>query len=314
MALFPSPNPKNKPSWKLLPILILVVFSLAFLLFRDASNPSQSLASSSSSSSSSSPSSQIVLVPVKNTISVPMTVERLPHDLMTALVHYASTDTTPQQTREEILMTAKVLASRGPCNFLVFGLGHDSLLWKMLNYAGRTVFLEESEDWIRQISEKHPELETHIVEYSTVLTEADQLLEHARSNRKGKCTAVQNLLLSECKLALNGLADELFQVEWDVIMVDAPRGYFPGAPGRMAAIFSAAVMARSRKTGNGTDVFVHDVERPVERSYSEEFLCRENLVEESVTSHLWHFRVLPSPVGRHEFCVASSSSGGSPAN
>ncbi|CAN6929751.1 unnamed protein product, partial [Brassica oleracea var. botrytis] len=50
-------------------------------------------------------------------------------------------------------------------------------------------------------------------------------------------------------------------------------GYFAAeAPGRMAAIYSAAVMARNRKKPGITHVFLHDVNRNrrVEKTFDEE--------------------------------------------
>ncbi|KAH1088303.1 hypothetical protein GYH30_019374 [Glycine max] len=48
-------------------------------------------------------------------------------------------------------VTARVLEKKSPCNFLVFGLGHDGLMWNALNHGGRTIFLEEEESWIQQM-------------------------------------------------------------------------------------------------------------------------------------------------------------------
>lgn len=41
-----------------------------------------------------------------------------------------------------------------------------------------------------------------------------------------------------------------------------------------------------------TDIFLHDVSRPLERQFGDEFLCGSNLVKS--VGDLWHFRVHPS--------------------
>jgi hypothetical protein len=68
----------------------------------------------------------------------------------------------------------------------------------------------------------------------------------------------------------------------------------------MAAIFSAVVMARGRKGSGVTHVFLHDVDRKVEKMFAEEFLCRKNLVK--AVGRLWHFEIPAANV--------SQSSGG----
>lgn len=103
-----------------------------------------------------------------------------------------------------------------------------------------------------------------------------------------------------CRLALNMLGDEVYDTEWDMIMVDAPRGYFAEAPGRMAAIYSAAVMARNRKRSGVTHVFVHDVDRKVEKMYAEAFLCKKHLVK--AVGRLWHFEIPPAANVDTDFC------------
>lgn len=70
---------------------------------------------------------------------------RMPQDIALALLHFATTKEVPQQSKEEISATLGVLFERSPCNFLVYGMWHDSLLWATFNYGGRTVFLDESQ-------------------------------------------------------------------------------------------------------------------------------------------------------------------------
>lgn len=69
-------------------------------------------------------------------------------------------------------------------------------------------------------------------------------------------------------------------------MVDGPRGDMPEAPGRMAAIYTASMLARA---GNAAHVVVHDVDRTIEKWFSWEFLCEENLVASK--GKLWNFRI-----------------------
>ncbi|XP_047047469.1 glucuronoxylan 4-O-methyltransferase 1-like [Lolium rigidum] len=217
---------------------------------------------------------------------------KLPSPIAAALVHYATSNVTPQQTAAEIGVSLRVLQSRSPCNFLVFGLGHDSPMWAALNHGGRTVFLEEDATWIASVRSKHPGLESYHVTYDTRLTEADELI--ALRDHPG-CTAQPDLAAAteaDCRLALRGLPAAFHETEWDLIMVDAPTGWTPEAPGRMGAIYTAGMAARARRPGDGaTDVFVHDVDRTVEDTFSKAFLCDAYLTEQ--VGRIRHF-VIPS--------------------
>ncbi|XAR64392.1 Glucuronoxylan 4-O-methyltransferase [Bertholletia excelsa] len=222
-----------------------------------------------------------------------------------AILHYATTKVVPQQSLGEIRISYDVLQSRSPCNFLVFGLGHDSLMWASFNARGKTLFLEEDPKWVQTVLRNAPDLRAHTVKYRTRLSEADDLLVSYRS--EPECSASKSYIRNneKCRLALTGLPDEVYDTEWDLLMIDAPRGYFPEAPGRMGAIYSAAVMARNRKGPGVTHVFLHDVDRKVEKVFAEEFLCRKYLVNGS--GRLWHFAI-PSAanasagVGGFKFC------------
>ncbi|KAG0456608.1 hypothetical protein HPP92_024396 [Vanilla planifolia] len=213
-------------------------------------------------------------------------------DLRSAILHYATSSIVPQQSRSEIGISLDVLRRRSPCNFLVFGLGHDSLMWSAFNAGGTTVFLEEDPKWFQSVISATPSLRAHSIVYPTKLSEADDLL---RSYRSEPACLPQRARLRgnrRCRLALADLPAEIYAREWDLIMIDAPKGYFPEAPGRMGAIYSAAVMARARRGEGFTDVFLHDVDRKVEKTFGMEFLCRKYLV--GATGRLWHFRIPPA--------------------
>lgn len=209
------------------------------------------------------------------------------------ILHYATTSTTPQQSRGEINITLTVLRERAPCNFLVFGLGFDSLMCSAFNAGGKTLFLEEDPKWVGTVlkADRSHFLRAHTVKYPTQLQQSNELLRSYKS--EPGCLPPKTFLKGNhrCRLALADLPKEVYETEWDLIMVDAPKGYFNEAPGRMGAIYSAAVMARNRKGEGLTDVFLHDVNRPVERTYATEFLCKKNLVDG--TGRLWHFRIPP---------------------
>ncbi|VFQ71500.1 unnamed protein product [Cuscuta campestris] len=226
---------------------------------------------------------------------------KIPASLAAALVHYATTTVTPQQTLDEISVSMRVLERKSPCNFLVFGLGYDSLMWTALNQGGRTVFLEESDSWIDQMGSRFPSLQSYHVVYDTKLSEADELLENGK---KEECTVVGDPRSSECRLVLKGLPEIVYDTEWDVVMVDAPTGYHDNAPGRMGALYTAGLIARNRPDGE-TDVFVHDVDRVVEDNFSKAFLCEGYMVEQK--GRIRHFTI-PSHRARpgRPFCPATT--------
>ncbi|XP_073021106.1 arabinogalactan O-methyltransferase 1-like [Primulina eburnea] len=220
---------------------------------------------------------------------------------MEAIRHYATSRVVPQQSFGEITLSFDVLRRTAPCNFLVFGLGHDSLMWASLNPGGTTLFLEEDPKWVQTVLKDAPALRADTVKYRTQLQQADELLRHYQN--EPDCSVIKSFLRGneKCRLALNMLSDKVYDTEWDLIMVDAPRGYFAEAPGRMAAIYSAAVMARNRKKSGVTHVFLHDVDRKVEKQYAEKFLCRKYRV--NAAGRLWHFEIPPAATATGgDFC------------
>ncbi|XP_058214917.1 glucuronoxylan 4-O-methyltransferase 1-like isoform X2 [Rhododendron vialii] len=269
-----------------LKLLIICVFLAFFILFVLKS-------SFSSSKQNHSPISQTIFKKSSNTIKdakLPTNCSsictKIPPSLAKTVIHYSTSTITPQQTAKEVSVTAKVLEKKTPCNFLVFGLGHDSLMWSALNYGGHTIFLEEDGVWIEQIRRKFPMLKSYHVSYESKVSQAEILMEIGKGP---ECTAVGDTRYSMCQLALKSLPSEVYETKWDLIMVDAPTGYHEEAPGRMSAIYTAGMMARNREEGGETDVFVHDVNREVEDKFSRAFLCEGYMKKQQ--GRLRHFRI-----------------------
>lgn len=151
------------------------------------------------------------------------------------------------------------------------------------------------------MEEKYPEIEVYDVQYTTKVSELKELISSVRQQVHNECRPVQNLLFSDCKIGLNDLPNQLYELDWDIILIDGPRGYWPEAPGRMSAIFTASVLARSKKGGNHkTHVFVHDFNKEVERVSSDEFLCKENMVKSK--DLIGHFVLDKMDANTIQFC------------
>lgn len=191
----------------------------------------------------------------------------------------------PPLTEKEYRLLSNLISFKAPCNLLVFGFEEQYLNLSRINSGGNTVFLEDSPEKMKTIETDSNHTRIYRVTYETRAKDAYKLLKHARKNPA--CGMYSGSLReSNCSLALTKLPKEVYEQKWDVVVVDGPRGDKEDAPGRMAAIYTASAIARN---GNMTDVVVHDVDRIIERWFTWEFLCDENLV--SSKGKLWHFRI-----------------------
>lgn len=129
-------------------------------------------------------------------------------------------------------------------NFLVFGCGFDTPMWKVANQGGKTIFLENVERWIDKTDKN-----VYHINYSCHITQADKLLDEYK---KGQ---YDNLMVT--------LPEIITDTQWDYILVDSPMGYNNTLPGRMQSIFMAKILASQK-----TEIFVHDCHRPVEDEYT----------------------------------------------
>lgn len=148
-----------------------------------------------------------------------------------------------QMTEEEYRYIASLLGDK---NFLVFGTGHDSELWRYSNKNGFTVFLENNDEWI----DEHNDI--YKVTYNTRLDQADFLLSEFKNGN------TSNLEIR--------LPDFVTETQWDVILVDSPEGWAKHCPGRMQSLYAAYVLAKEH-----THILVHDCDRYVEDLYTSEF-------------------------------------------
>ncbi len=167
-------------------------------------------------------------------------------------------------TRNEILAVVRTVR-QNPCgNFLVFGLGNDSLFWQSLNHSGLTGFIEDDVAWLEMVRARDGLRLVSSTIYNTQLKDW------------------RDYLIGKGALEL-ALLDEITKQKWDVILVDGPAAWCPTVPGRMKSIAISTYLVRP----NGV-VFVHDYNRDPEFELSNHFLGEKTLVGR--VDNLAHFQ------------------------
>lgn len=170
---------------------------------------------------------------------------------------------------EQIKLITETIANKKNCRLLVFGLGNDSAFWYKLNKSGESIFLEDKEKWMNKITKKIKNTRAFKIDYKSQRKDWKKLID----------------LSHELNI---DLPNEITDKEWNVIIVDAPKGSSDSSPGRMKSIFLA-----SKLISDHGDVFVHDCDREVEDIYSTKFLKKNNLVKEikSPKGDLRHYKI-----------------------
>ena len=59
---------------------------------------------------------------------------------------------------------------------MVFGVGSDSDLWHETNQNGKTVFLENHDEWLKKVNQESPHLNVYEIQYTNNGYEADKLM------------------------------------------------------------------------------------------------------------------------------------------
>lgn len=189
----------------------------------------------------------------------------------------------PQMSKEQYMYIASKISRgfcQGKCNLLVFGVGYDVPLWLNANKHGRTVFIEQSEEWSRKIkAEIGGEIEVHLIEYHTQLKKLAEEIDDVDRHLD------------------NFLPPNLLSVVWTVILIDAPTGYCSSCPGRLQPVLYAS--KHVAKNNIGIDVFLHDMNRLGEREMGNQLLSfphqkhptiiRSANPQQAPLAH-WHFK------------------------
>jgi len=176
-----------------------------------------------------------------------------------------------QMSYEEYSYIADCILRRAPCNVLVFGVGNDSAMWREINTGGLTTFIENDNEWIEKITNNSPDIDIVKCSYTTKLLEADSLLQQHKNGER--------VLLLE-------LPERVRRIAWDIIVIDAPFGGTIEAPGRMQSIFEAYQLSQH---GGTVDIFIHDINRPVEKMYADYFFGVATI--QAQFSRLRHVRI-----------------------
>lgn len=160
-------------------------------------------------------------------------------------------------SKKQYLRIAKKLSEISPCNLLVFGLGDDSYLWSKINNKGKTIFLEDSKDWIASVNDGTLDVE-HVVYQTSV------------ENQKDIGFIAEKLEFS--------IPNRVSDLTYDFIIVDAPLGHQPPrpfkGPGRMSSIYMAFKLLKK-----GGVVVIDDMGRPIEKQYAFHYFKEENLID-----------------------------------
>lgn len=166
--------------------------------------------------------------------------------LVTDQIKDICSKTKGQMSFDERLFITKEINKIDCKNLLIFGAGFDSMFWS--EQSANTYILEHDIKWFEEISNK--------------CVDVDRLrffhAEYKLFNNINACVSAIDTNSSDLDVIVNGI--DLFKINWDAIIVDAPTGYrseneyYRGGSIRLA----------SQLAKEGCLVFIHDVNRKLE--------------------------------------------------
>ena len=166
-------------------------------------------------------------------------------------------------TADEYKAVIKYMQSIQPCKMLVFSVGYDSEMWRLLN-DDKVVFLEDSKGWIDKINEEYDIKAKHVT-YNTTFIDSMRY--------------IKDPSLMDLK-PFNFLKTGNF----DFVFIDGPIGYGNG-PGRTIPIYISTQLPTVKY------ILIHDYHSLVEKEAANVFLLQTKqfeLVEE--VGHLGVFK------------------------
>lgn len=162
-----------------------------------------------------------------------------------------------QQKNEYVQMDNKVLSKifehiylrEKKVNILVFGLGFDSILYQTANEHGFTCFIEDDSFF-----------------YSINENIKNKIL------FKYKTTVRESMNYTNEDLEKYMIPPIIKQIEWDIIIIDGPRGYEDNHPGRCLPIYWSSLCKKAT-------IFIDDSSRDVENRFIKMFFTNPEKID-----------------------------------
>jgi Polysaccharide biosynthesis len=178
------------------------------------------------------------------------------------LAYYSKLEPEPILIQKQAAWIIEILHKSAPNpNFLIFGLGFDSALWRDMNPCGTSIFLEDQKKWIDTVmSSTSSNLNVFQVKY--------------RQKKGHSVKRASNFFRSPHLIKMPPAVEGKC---FHTVLLDAPMGFFPRHPGRQEAAYWTLQMAKrcSKSTNRPVYVFVHDAQRWIEREIIEGMYIRD---------------------------------------